>query len=263
MDLKLKDKIILITGGSKGLGFACAKLIAKEGAKVIIASRSQENLEKAAESIGKETGIKPDTIQADLSHVESIKNLYTTIMARYSRIDGLVLNAGGPPPGFILDLEEEHWQSALNANLLSVIRLCKYFVPIMQTQKYGRIVAITSVSAKQPLDRLGLSNTTRIGVIGYLKTLSNEVSKDNILINTLLPGPTRTERLIRLNEAKAQSTGLSLQEVEDDWIQNIPIGRLGEPEEFAPLATFLISGLNTYITGQEIAIDGGFIKSAL
>ncbi|WP_371805235.1 SDR family oxidoreductase [Candidatus Lokiarchaeum ossiferum] len=263
MNLLLQGKNILITGGSKGLGFACAKLIAEEGANIILASRSLKNLESAAKEIEKDIGIKPTIIQADLSQLESIQNLHAVIMSKFEKIDGIILNAGGPPPGMLLDHDDEVWQSAINTNLLSVIRICKLFVPSMQAQNYGRIVAITSVSAKQPLDRLGLSNTTRIGVIGYLKTLSNEISKNNVLINTLLPGPTRTERLIKLNENKARLTGRSIHEVEQDWIQNIPIGRLGEPEEFAPLAAYLISGRNTYITGQEIAIDGGFVKSAL
>lgn len=263
MDLKLQGKNILITGGSKGLGFACAKLIAEEGAHIILASRSNENLVSAAISIEKDTGNKPTVIQTDLSQLKSIQNLYSIITSKFENIDGIILNAGGPPPGLILDHSDEAWQSAINTNLLSVIRICKLFVPSMQAQKFGRIVAITSVSAKQPLDRLGLSNTTRIGAIGYLKTLSNEISKDNVLINTLLPGPTRTERLINLNENKARLTGRGIQEVEQDWIRNIPMGRLGEPEEFAPLAAYLISGRNTYITGQEIAIDGGFVKSAL
>ncbi len=263
MDLQYSGKIIVVTGASKGLGYACAETIAKEGGQVIIVSRSEENLKKAVATIQKVAEFPVAWFQADISKLEEVQALHSFIEEKYHRIDGLVINAGGPPPGDSLSVSEEEWERSLNTNLLSVVRLCKLFVPMMIEQKFGRISAITSVSAKQPIENLVLSNTTRLGVIGYLKTLSNEVCQHNILINTVLPGPTRTERLIDLNKSRAERLGVSIDKVEEIWIEKIPLQRLGDPQELAALVTFLLSAKNSYITGQVIAVDGGYVKSVL
>ena len=263
MDLKLTNKIILVTGASKGLGFACAKILVEEGAKVILSSRSDENLIAASQKITSETGIKPDWIAADVSKLEDIDSLKATILEKYGTIDGIVINAGGPPPGATLDITEEQWQSALDTNFLSVVRLSKAFTPIMQKKKFGRIVAITSISAKFPLPNLVLSNASRLAVIGFLKTLANDVAKDNVLINVVLPGTTNTGRLKQVIQKWAENENKTIEQVIKERTSQIPVGRFGEPEEFGTFVTFLMSGRNTYITGQSIPVDGGYIKSSL
>ena len=261
MDLGLKNHIILVTGGSKGLGFACAKALAQEGAHLLLASRSEAHLTTAANAI-EQLGLKrPDIFAIDVSNKTQILALKTWIEEKFGQLHGMVINAGGPPPGSALSFQEEEWTRAIQTNLLSVTRLCHAFVPTMVDHKYGRIVAITSVSAKQPIDNLVLSNTTRAGVMAYLKTLSNEVCQHNVLINVILPGPTRTERLVDLNRKKAAQLNKPLAEIEAGWIANIPMGRLGEPDELGTFVTFLLSTKNSYATGQNIAIDGGYIKS--
>ncbi len=263
MDLKLKDKIILVTGASKGLGYACAKILSEEGAKVIISSRSKENLKIAAEKIASDTGVKPDWIATDVSNLVEVEKLKSTLFDKFGTIDGIVINAGGPPPGASLSMSEEQWKSALDTNFLSVVRLSKAFSPIMQNKKYGRIVAITSISAKHPLPNLVLSNATRLAVVGFLKTLANEVAKDNVLVNVVMPGTTNTDRLQQVIQKWADNENKSVEQVIKERTASIPIGRFGEPEEFGAFVTYLVSGRNTYITGQAIPVDGGFIKSSL
>ncbi|MHA1727900.1 MAG: SDR family oxidoreductase [Promethearchaeota archaeon] len=263
MDLLLKNKVILVTGASKGLGFACAQSIAEEGANVIISSRNLSNLGTASSKIKGYTGFKPEFFASDVSKLNEINELKKWVIKEFGRVDGLVINAGGPPTGLSLSLSEEDWISAIDTNFLSVIRLTKTFVPVMQKQKYGKIAAINSVSAKQPLSNLVLSNSTRLGVIGYLKTVSNEFAQDNILINAVLPGLTRTKRLEEVMKKWAEKENKSIKKVEEERTASIPMGRLGEPQELASLVCFLVSGRNSYITGQVIAVDGGFIKSAL
>jgi 3-oxoacyl-[acyl-carrier protein] reductase len=263
MDLKLQNKIILVTGASKGLGFACAKNLTEEGAKVILSSRSKENLEHAVHEIETKVGIKPDRIPADVSKIEDIDSLKKKILEKYGTIDGIVINAGGPPTGATLEMTEEQWDSAINTNFLSVVRLSRAFTPIMQKNKYGRIVAITSVSAKQPLGNLVLSNSTRLAVVGFLKTLANEVGKDNVLVNVVMPGTTNTERLQKVIQGWAKAENKTVEEITKSRTAQIPVGRFGEPDELGSFVTYLVSARNSYVTGQVLAIDGGFIKSSL
>lgn len=263
MDLQLREKVILVTGGSKGLGLACAKLIALEGATVIIASRNEKHLRSAAASIMKESGGTVSWFKCDVSKESEISSLASDIMKSNGGIDGMVINAGGPPPGGAISISEEDWRQALSQNLLSAVRLCKAFVPSMKERGGGRIVAITSVSAKQPIENLVLSNTTRLGVIGYLKTLAGEVGRDGILINSVLPGPTLTGRLEGLLEDQARRQDRTVAAVKEERQQVIPVGRFGKPRELAALVTFLISSRNSYITGQAIAVDGGYVQFPL
>ncbi|MHA1339537.1 MAG: SDR family oxidoreductase [Promethearchaeota archaeon] len=260
MDLKLKNRLILVTGASKGLGFACSKLLCEENADVVISSRSNENLEKASEQIYKITNKKPDYFQADVSKLADIQKLKEFIIAKYKKIDGLIINTGGPRTGPVLDIKEENWKKAIETNFLSTIRLTKAFLPTMIKQNFGRIVAITSISAKMPLQNLVLSNSTRLGVIGFIKTISNEFGKYNIIANSVLPGYTLTERLNSVMQSWANSSNKTLKQVIQEKSQEIPLGRLAQPEEFASLVIYLISPRNSYITGQAISIDGGLSK---
>ena len=265
MNLGLEDKVALILASSKGLGLACAKTFYSEGANVIISSRSVENLERAKEEIGKHKPKDFDnkiiSLVSDLNDEAQIKSLVDETVKKFGRIDILVHNAGGPPTAPINKISKDDWQNSINLNLLSFVRVSELVVPIMQQQKFGRIIAITSVSVKQPLDNLVLSNTIRLGVVGFAKTLANEYAKDNILVNVVCPGPTLTNRMKELINTTVEQTGKSEGEVKKSWTDQIPLGRLGKPEELANLIAFLASERASYITGTVIQVDGGFVKS--
>jgi len=267
MNLGLQNKVALVLASSKGLGFACAKGLYEEGANVVICSRSEENLRKAKESLETYNSIlkgnKVLSIVADLMYEEQIKNIVEKTLAEFGRIDILVHNAGGPPSAPIEKITKENWKESIDLNLLSFVRISELVVPIMQKQKSGRIIAITSVSVKQPLNNLVLSNTTRLGIVGFAKTLANENAKENILVNVVCPGPTLTGRMIEIINATVENTGQSKEEVEKAWTDQIPLGRMGNPEEFANMVVFLASEKASYITGTVIQIDGGFVKGAL
>lgn len=267
MNLGLKDKVALILASSKGLGLACAKTFYSEGANIIICSRSKENLERAKNET---VNYKPKdlenrilTLVVDLNDEAQIKSLVNETVKKFGRIDIVVHNASGPPSAPINKISKDDWQNSINLNLLSFVRVSELIVPIMQQQKFGRIIAITSVSVKQPLDNLVLSNTIRLGVVGFAKTLANEYAKDNILVNVVCPGPTLTDRMKELINTTVKETGKTYEEVEKTWVDSIPLGRLGEPEELSNLVVFLASSKASYITGTVIQVDGGFVKSTL
>ncbi|MFX1329316.1 MAG: SDR family oxidoreductase [Promethearchaeota archaeon] len=265
MDLGLKDKVVLVLASSKGLGFACAKGFYEEGANVIICSHSEENLKTAKQKLESlKSGSSNNrvlSIFADLMYEKDIKNLVEKTIEEFSRIDILVHNAGGPPSGPVEKITREDWSNSIDLNLLSFIRITELILPIMKKQDGGRIIAITSVSVKQPLNNLVLSNTTRLGIVGYAKTLANEYGTYNILVNVVCPGPTLTDRMKELIDTTVKDTGQTYEEVEKTWITPIPLGRLGKPQELANLVVFLASERATYITGTVIQIDGGFVKS--
>lgn len=228
MDMGLKNKVALVLTSSKGLGFACAKGLYEEGANIIICSRSNENLIKAkenieaTESINKKARILP--IVANLMFEDQIKNLVETTLKEFGRIDILVHNAGGPPSGPIDKITSEEWSNSIDLNLRSFIYITDLVIPIMKKQKDGRIIAITSVSVKQPLNNLVLSNTTRLGVVGFAKTLANEYGKEKILVNVVCPGPTLTDRMKELINTTVKDTGQTYEDVEKIWINPIPLG---------------------------------------
>ncbi|MBY9004886.1 MAG: SDR family oxidoreductase [Candidatus Lokiarchaeota archaeon] len=266
MDLGLSNKVVLVLAASKGLGLACAKTFYAEGASIVICSRSRLNLDLAKKEIERSNPNNSNsiiTIEADLNDKEQIKSLVETTIKEYGTIDVLVHNAGGPPSAPISNITEDNWQDSINLNLLSFIRICKSVIPIMEKQQSGRIIAITSVSVKQPLENLVLSNTTRLGVVGYAKTLANAYAKDNILVNVVCPGPTLTSRMKEIIKSQINETGKSEQEIMKRWVDSIPLGRLGAPEELANLVVFLSSDRASYITGTVIQVDGGFVKSSL
>ncbi|MHA1150748.1 MAG: SDR family oxidoreductase [Promethearchaeota archaeon] len=266
MDLGLKDKVALVLAASKGLGLACAKGLYKEGAHVVICSRFRENLDKAVADIRGAISINAESkiisIVADLMLEADIDKLVQQTIEEFGRIDILVHNAGGPVSAPIEKLTEKDWANALQLNLKSFIYIVYKVLPIMQKQKFGRILPIASVSVKQPIPNLALSNTTRMGILGFAKTLANEYGKDNILVNVIAPGPTLTDRMKQLIEKMALDMGKSEEEVSKAWTDQISLGRLGTPEEFANMVVFLASERASFITGTSIQIDGGFVKGA-
>ena len=264
MNLGLERKVALVLASSKGLGLACAKGLYEEGVNVVICSRSMENLEKAKKEIEQIKSImkgnKVISVIADLLKEGDIKNLVDKVIEEFGRIDILVHNAGGPPSGPTNKITKKEWLNSIDLNLLSFIWITRMILPIMQKQKSGRIIAITSVSVKQPLENLVLSNTTRLGIVGYAKTLASEYAKNNILVNVVCPGPNLTDRMKVLIKKTAKEKGKSEIEVKKSWTNQIPLGRLGKPEELANLVIFLASEKASYITGTVIQVDGGFIK---
>jgi 3-oxoacyl-[acyl-carrier protein] reductase len=261
MELNLSGKHIVVTASSKGLGRACAEALLGEGAEVYISSRNDEHLKQAAQEIKDTTGRQVATIQADLSKSEGVDSLFEQLKRYTTHIDGLICNAGGPPAGSFNSFKDDsQWYSAFETNLLSVVRLVRHALPLMEAQG-GRIVTIASSSVKVPIPGLILSNTMRAGVQGLMKSLSIELGPKGILLNTVCPGRIKTDRLQQLDELKAQSLDRTLEDVQAESQQEIPLGRYGQPHEFASLVTYLISPANTYLTGSTYMVDGGMVKA--
>ena len=261
MDLGLKGKVALVTGASSGLGRAIAEELAAEGADVVIAARRAEQLAEVAKGITERTGRAVTCIVADLATVGAAARVVADAIAAHGRVDILLTNAGGPPSLPFEQTTLEQWQSAMRLNLESALELCRAALPGMKERKWGRILTLTSITVKQPVENLILSNSIRAAVTGFARTLANEVAPFNITVNNLLPGYTKTERLGGLAAAVSARKGISEADAYGAWEQQIPMGRLGEPREFAALAAFLASERASYITGQSVAVDGGWIKS--
>lgn len=262
MDLNLTEKIVLITGASKGIGKAIATEFARENAIVYLMSRTELKLKETREEIVKETGnTQVDYKVGDLKKGNDINQVVEEIKQIHGKIDVLINNAGGPPPGGFLDVDEEDWYHAFEQNLLSVVRMTKAVIPLMIDSGSGRIINVTSSSIKASIDNLILSNVMRPGVHGLTKSLAREFAKDNILINTIGPGKIKTDRTLELSKATAEKKGNTVEEVIENMSKDIPIGRLGLPAEFAKTAVFLASGANTYVTGQALLIDGASVSA--
>jgi 3-oxoacyl-[acyl-carrier protein] reductase len=261
MDTALKGRNVLILASSKGLGKACALQFAREGANVMITSRSEQQLREAAEEIKNETGANVLYQTCDITKRNEINELVAATVREFGGVDVLVNNAGGPPAGVFNDFEDDSWQQAFELTLLSLVRTVRAVVPYMQKSGQGRIVNIASSSFKQPIHGLILSNTFRTAINGLSKSLAQELGKDGILINTIGPGRIGTDRVGELDQMAAEKRGISAEEVKAGVVNEIPLGRYGTPEEFSKMVVFLCSGANTYITGQSLLIDGGMVKA--
>ncbi|HET7578331.1 MAG TPA: SDR family oxidoreductase [Bacillales bacterium] len=262
MDLGLQGKSVVVMAASKGLGRASAQQFAAEGAHVVIASRNEEELRKTQEEIRSETGNDHVAYAVcDITKPEDIQNLVGKAVELNGTVDVLINNAGGPPAGGFDNVNDEQWQKAFELNLLSFVRAVREVLPHMRKQGSGHIINFASSSIKQPIDHLILSNTFRAGIVGLAKSLSQELAKDNILINTVGPGRIATDRVAHLDGVKADKLGVSAEEVKAQSEKGIPMGRYGEPEEFAKTVVFLCSQANTYVTGQSLLVDGGMVKA--
>ncbi|MBN2030475.1 SDR family oxidoreductase [bacterium] len=260
MDLGLKNKVALVAASSKGLGKAIAWGLAREGTKLVICARHKEVLEKTADDIFLKTGVSVFPLSIDLSESDQIDWLISETFDLFGRVDILVTNAGGPPPGYFQDLQEVDWQKAVDLTLMSVVRLTNAVIPGMRKQKWGRIIHLTSVSVKQPIEGLLLSNVLRPSIVGLTKSLSQELAPHNILVNSVSSGYCMTDRLRELFREKAKSRKTSIDKVTQEFVKEIPLGRIGDPEELANVVVFLASEKASYITGSNIQVDGGFVK---
>lgn len=268
MDLGLAGKVAIVAASSKGLGKATAIQFAREGAIVVMCSRDAGRIEAAAQeaqqaAVEYENGGQAVGIVADVTVAEDIERLVRTTLDRFGKVDVLVNNAGGPPAGTFETLDADAFASAVDLNFMSTLRLSKAVVPHMKAAGGGSIVNITSISVKQPLDGLILSNAARAGVIGLAKSMANELGRYSIRVNNVGPGPTRTDRILDLAKSRAERDGLALDDALANDASSIPMGRLGEPEEFANVVVFLASDAASYVTGITLQVDGGLYRGLM
>ena len=263
MDLGLRGKIALVAASSRGLGRAIAEELAAEGANLVLCSRREEVIRSAANVIARDHGVRAFGIAADLSIAGEAARVVGEAGKRLGSVDVLITNAGGPPAGPFESHDDAAWRAAIALNLESVIALTRGVLPGMKQRGWGRIVNVTSIAVKQPVDNLILSNSVRAAVTGFAKTLANEVAPHGITVNNVLPGYTRTERVEELAEYTGKQTGKTADEARQVWERQIPMARLGEPREFAALVAFLASERASYITGTSITVDGGWVRSLL
>jgi 3-oxoacyl-[acyl-carrier protein] reductase len=263
MNLGLKGKVALVAAASRGLGRAVAEELAAEGASLVVCSRQAEAINQTAREIAEATGAEVLAVQADVSRAEDVARLVQAGLERFGRIDILVTNAGGPPAGPFESFGPAAWEAAARQTLYSVVELTRHVLPGMKERGWGRILNITSIAVKQPVDNLVLSNSVRAAVTGLARTLANEVAPYGITVNNILPGYTRTERIEELAQMMAAKQGITPADFVARWEQEIPLRRLGEPKEFAALAAFLVSERAGYMTGTSIPVDGGWIRGLM
>lgn len=261
MDLGIRDKVALVAASSKGLGRAIAEELAAEGVNLVMCARGVDALRDAAKSIRDRTGVTVIDVAADVSDQAGLTRVTAAALEKFGRVDILVNNSGGPPSGPFESYTPEMWESATRLLLFSVVGFTRALLPGMKDRGWGRILNVTSIAVKQPIEGLMLSNSLRAAVTGFARSLANEVAPFNVTVNNLMPGYTRTDRMEQLGRAAAERSGVPIKDTFAKWEKEIPMGRLGEPREFAALAAFLASERASYITGSSIAVDGGWIRS--
>lgn len=263
MESGLRGKSALVTAGSKGIGKAVAAAFAQEGCNVTICSRTKSDLLETSKEIKEKYNVDPLWCICDLNKSSDIESTFNATVKEYGNVDILVNNCGGPVPGYFAELEEKDWDHAYEQVLMSVVRFSKLVLPEMMNNEWGRIINITSISVKQPIENLMLSNSLRAGVTGFAKSLSTEVGKHNITVNNVAPGLTLTNRLYELAVLEAKENDKSHEEVLADMAKRVPMHRLARPEEIASVVLFLASKQASYLTGTTIQVDGGYTKGLL
>lgn len=263
MNLNLKNKNAIVCASSQGLGKAAALDLAEEGVNLAICSRDQDKINKVKEEIHQKINseIKVIALQVDLDSPDEIQAFYKQVENDLGSVDILVNNNGGPPPSTFEQLSDDDWQKAFNSTMMSCLRLSKLVIPNMTKNAWGRIINISSVSVKTPVNGLFLSNSLRMGVLGWAKALSDELAPHGVTVNTVCPGYTRTERVEAILETQSNSSGLKKEEIEKSIAENIPMKRVGEAEDLAGLITFLASEKADYMTGLAIQVDGGSART--
>ncbi|MDO8755410.1 MAG: SDR family oxidoreductase [Anaerolineales bacterium] len=263
MDLRLKDKRALVTGSSRGLGYAAALALAKEGCKVAINGRDEEKIKAVAEKVYKETGTQVIGLAGDVSQLDMPEKLIQQTVDAFGGLDILITNTGGPTPGSIDSLDEAAWHKGIDLCLMAHVRLIKAALPYLRKSQAASILTITSYSVKQPIANLLLSNSIRSATIGLTKTLALELGKEGIRVNSILPGWTETERVTELMTARATANKSTVEEETKRQAAESPLGRMADPEEFANAAVFIVSPAASYITGVMLNVDGGMYKGTL
>jgi len=260
MDLGLKGRGVIVAASSEGIGRATAEAFAREGAQVAMCARTEETLLEAASQIRSQTGAEVYAQPLDVTDAAAVQRFTEQVAKQFGRIDVCVTNAGGPPAKNFLSTSADEWHKAVDTNFMSVVHLAKAVIPHMQRHRWGRLITITSVSVKQPIADLVMSNAVRAAVVGLVKSLSNEFGKDGILVNNVAPGYTATERLKELAGVRALAAGTSIEGIYGQWAADTPVRRVGEPREIADVIVWLASERASYITGQTILADGGIYR---
>jgi 3-oxoacyl-[acyl-carrier protein] reductase len=263
MELGIAGRVALVTASSKGIGKAIALELAREGAKLSLCARDEAVLGATAEEIRAATGAEVMATKADMSQAGDVERLVRSTLDTYGRIDIVVCNAGGPPSGEFMDFDDAAWEKAFQQNLMSTVRLCRLCVPSMKERRWGRIITVPSSAAREPLDRLVLSNVMRAGVAALVKTLGTELGPSGILVNNVMPYLVLTDRIRNLEQRTAEKAGRSVDEMLQESAKSIPVGYIASPEEFAQLALFLASERSSYVNGSSFAVDGGALKSIM
>jgi 3-oxoacyl-[acyl-carrier protein] reductase len=256
MDLGLKDKVAVVTASSRGLGKAVAEALAQEGARLAICSRDESRIEETGSHLKATYGTDVLPIVCDVSDPKNVEGLRDKVLEAFGAADILFANAGGPPPGGVLDVTPEDYEQAIQLNLMSAVHLAYAFLPKMKERQWGRIIASTSITVKQPIPYLALSNISRVGVVALIKSLARDLAPFNITANAVAPGYIMTERVKQLLEARVAAEGISFDQAAEQMAEQIPARRTGVPEEFGALVAFLASERAAYINGETVLIDG-------